>query len=123
MKILVICYMGMNRSKYLANFLSEQGLYASCAGILAETKNLVTQDQIDQSDVLIFVMPRIQEKFLLNFQVKQQRIITLNVEDRLDLICPDKINPSPEEIQEIYSTKVYPELERQISDYLPSLIN
>lgn len=123
MKILAICYMGMNRSKYLANFLTGQGLEADCAGILPETKNIVTQERVDRSDVLIFVQPRIREKFFLKFRANKQIIITLEVEDRLDKICPELVTPSPETITEIYRSKVYPALEKQLEPYLESLRN
>lgn len=119
MKILVICYMGMNRSRHLAGFLREKGYNADCAGILPETKNQVTQERVEQSDVLVFVLPRIKEKFLDRFTVNAQRIITLDVEDRIDLLCPDAGDLSQEEKQAIYRERVYPELEKQIAVYFP----
>jgi len=118
---MAICYMGMNRSKYLADFLTEKGFIATCAGILPETKNLATQERVNDSDVLIFVLPRIQEKFLQRFTVGEQKIITLNVEDCLDILCPEKSDHTPEEIKEVYERLVYPELIKQITEYIPLL--
>lgn len=120
-RILVICYMGRNRSKYLADYLTDKGFVADCAGILQETKNLVTQEKVDQSEILIFVMPRIQEKFLRQFNICKQKIITLDVEDRLDILCPEKDSHTPDEAKEVYETKVYPELRKQIAEYIASL--
>lgn len=119
MKILVICYMGMNRSRHLAGFLREKGYDTDCAGILPETKNQVSQERVDQSDVLVFVLPRIKEKFLDRFSVNTQQIITLDVEDRIDLLCPDAGELTQEEKQAIYQERVYPELEKQIGSYFP----
>ena len=119
MKILVVCYMGMNRSRYLADFLREKGCDADCAGILTETKNQVTQERVDQSDMLVFVLPRIKEKFLDRFSVDTQRIITLDVEDRIDILCPDAGDFTFEEKQTIYKQFVYPKLEKQIANYFP----
>lgn len=119
MKILVVCYMGMNRSRHLAGFLREKGHDADCGGILPETKNQVTQERVDQSDVLVFVLPRIKEKFLDRFTVDAQQIITLDVEDRIDILCPDEGELTQEEKQTIYQQRVYPELEKQIAGYFP----
>ena len=113
--------MGMNRSKYLADFLMEKGYDTDCAGILIETKNSVTQKRVDDSDVLIFVLPRVQEKFLQHFRIEKQKIITLNVEDRLDILCPEKPNFTPVEAKEAYERLVYPKLRRQIAKYIPLL--
>ncbi|MFH0891279.1 MAG: hypothetical protein V1867_00695 [Candidatus Falkowbacteria bacterium] len=120
-RILVICYMGRNRSKYLADYLTGKGFIADCAGISPETKNLATQDKIDQSDILIFVMPRIKEKFLRLYKIHKQEIITLDVEDRLDILCPEKDSHSPSEAREVYEEKVYPELIKQITEHMASL--
>ena len=110
--------MGMNRSKYLANYLKDKGLDADCGGILVhETKNPVTQEKVDASSVIIFVQQRIKEKFLMQFTVGQQQIITLDVEDRIDIIAPQQENLSKEEIQLLYATLVYPKLEEQIESY------
>lgn len=113
--------MGMNRSKYLADFLIHKGFIADCVGILPETKNLVTQKIVDSSDVLIFVLPRVREKFLQHFKIEKQKIITLNVEDRLDILCPEKPSFTPVEAKEAYERLVYPKLRRQIEEYLPLL--
>jgi len=120
-RILVICYMGMNRSKYLADYLTGLGFKADCAGILPETKNLATQEKIDQSDILIFVMPRIKEKFLKQYKINKQEIITLDVEDRLDILCPEKDSHTPSEAKEVYEAKVYPKLIQQITEHISSL--
>lgn len=111
----------MNRSKYLADFLVKKGFIADSAGILPETKNLATQKRVNESDILIFVMPRIREKFLKQFKIGKQEIITLNVEDRLDILCPDKTGIIPADAQKIYETLVYPELRKQIAKYIPLL--
>ena len=100
MKILAICYMGMNRSRHLAEYLKVKGYDCDFAGILTETKNLVTQERVDAADILIFVLPRIYEKFLWDFHVGEQRVIVLDVEDRMDVLMPEMTEFSAEEYQQ-----------------------
>ena len=119
MKILAVCYMGMNRSKYLAEYLRGKGYECDYAGILPETKNLVSQERVDGADVLIFIQPRIQEKFLWEFKTKGQRIITLDVEDRVCVLRPENTEMSGVEYLEFQKRHVYTELERQIEKFLP----
>ena len=55
----------------------------------------------------------------MRFTVDKQKIITLDVEDRIDLLCPDQKELNRQETLEVYQRFVYPELEKQIAVYLP----
>ncbi|MFH1089017.1 MAG: hypothetical protein V1716_01170 [Candidatus Uhrbacteria bacterium] len=134
MTILLICNWGRNRSRYLANYLEQKGYDVKFAGVLPEGDNLVTQKMVDWSQVIIFVTPETQESFAQHFTIDNQQLITLNVEDRIEILAPNKPNPSnplipeikvqttyptTEEWTQIQEEKVYPELEKQIDKYLP----
>jgi len=118
-KILIICPWGRNRSRHLASYLEQKGYETKFGGVLPEGENLVTQDMVDWSQVIIFVTPETQESFIKLFFISHQKVITLNVEDRLKILAPNKPNPTAEEWTQIQEEKVYPELERQIDKYLP----
>jgi len=119
MTILLICNWGRNRSKYLASYLEQKGYEVKFAGISPESDNLVTQEMVNWSQVIIFIKPEIKEYFSQHFLVSNQQLITLDAEDRLEILAPDKPNPTAEEWTQIQKEKVYPELERQIEKYLP----
>jgi len=119
MTILIICDWGKNRSKYLADYLKQKGYETKFGGVYPQSPNPVTQDTVDWSHVIIFVKPEIEKYFFQHFVTNNQKIITLDVEDRMEILAPDKQNLTAEEWTEIQQKQVYPELERQVEKYLP----
>ncbi len=119
MNILVVCNWGKNRSRYLAQYLQQQGYTVQYGGIYPESDNPIHQEQVDWATVLIFVQPQTQEDFKKSFKITRQQVVTLDVEDRVSVFAPEKDELSPEEWTQIQQEKVYPELEKQISKYLP----
>jgi len=117
--ILIICNWGKNRSAYLAKYLEQKGYSVKYGGIFKESDNPIIQDKVDWSDILVFVQPQTKKYFKKLFQVGDQKIIVLDVEDRMSFLAPEKENLSPEEWTQIQKEKVYPELEKQIDQYLP----
>lgn len=111
MNILTICSWGKNRSSYLAAYLQQKGYIVKFGGIHLGSDTPVTQDTVDWSNVLIFVHPQIEKEFLERFQVKNQRMTTLNVDDHIEATGDEWLR-----IQEQY---VYPQLEQEIDKYLP----
>lgn len=119
MNILVVCYFGKNRSKYLANYLEKKGYTVKFGGIVEETNNRITQGSVDSANVIIFVETRVEKSFLKRYKLGQQRAIVLDVDDRVEILAPDKKEVTPEEWAQLQEKMVYPELERQIEKYLP----
>lgn len=118
-KVLIVCNWGKNRSAHLASYLDQKGYPVKYGGIFPESENPLTQSMVNWANVLIFVQPQTRNDFDKDFHVGNQQVITLNVEDRISVLAPEKQNITPEEWTKIQQAKVYPELERQINSYLP----
>jgi len=119
MDILIICNWGKNRSGYLASYLKKKGYKTKFGGIYPESENPITQETVDQGNVLIFIQPQTKKDFLEKFKVSSQKIITLDVEDRVSVLMPDKEEWTDEEWLQFQKERVYPELEKQMEQYLP----
>ena len=119
MKLLIICNWGKNRSAYLASYLKEKGYLVQYGGIYPESGNLITQEIVDWADILIFVKPQTREDFDKRFRKGAQKLITLDVEDRISVLAPKKEDINDEEWTKIQQEMVYPKLKSQIDKYLP----
>lgn len=119
MNILVICQWGRNRSKYLASYLEYKGYLVKFGGIEIQGNNPITVAMVDWSDVIVFVHSEVKENFLKQFELGKQRVIILDVEDRVEFLAPERKKLSSEEWNTIQQQYVYSELERQIEEYLP----
>jgi len=75
MNILIICNYGKNRSGYLASYLQQKGYATKFGGVYPESDNMVMQDLVDWSQVIIFVQPQTKEIFLKSFQIKKQKLL------------------------------------------------
>jgi predicted protein tyrosine phosphatase len=119
MNILAICNWGNNRSRYIATYLERKGYATRFGGLDEKSHTRITQADVNWSNVLIFVQPQIQRLFLKRFRVNNQRIISLDVEDRIEILSPNKRKLTGEEWMKIQRKRVYPELENQIGKFLP----
>jgi len=121
MNVLIVCNWGKNRSAHLASYLQKKGYEVKFGGINPECDNPVTQGMVDWGDILIFVQPQTKKGFLERLRVDEQKMITLDVEDRIEILVPNKKGLTGEEWVKIQQERVYPELEKQIEKYLPLL--
>jgi predicted protein tyrosine phosphatase len=119
MNILIICNWGKNRSSYLALYLQQKGYEVKFGGVYYEGYNQITQNTVDWSKAIIFIQPQIKKDFLKRLRINNQKIITLNIEDRMSVLAPDKNELTEKEWNRIQQKYVYPELERQIEKHLP----
>ena len=119
MKLLIVCNWGKNRSQYLADYLQQKGYEAKAGGILSGNDNMITQEMVDAAETIIFVQPKIKADFLKLFQTDSQQLLALDVEDRLDIIAPDKKEITDAQWLQLQQQLVYPELEKQMQKYLP----
>ncbi|MBU2496526.1 MAG: hypothetical protein KJ767_00510 [Nanoarchaeota archaeon] len=105
-KVLCICWGAHNRSPYLADFLKEKGYNAGYAGLSPVDKsNRITQKTIDESDVLITLYPDISKALKDEFNIKEKRLIELEVQD-VDFHLRTEED-------------VYKDIDRAIKKYLP----
>ncbi len=108
-KVLTICAKGMNRSRYLAEYLKNLGYQTRYGGVESyekipgEAPNQVQQKDVDWADVIIITRKRLKPIFESLFKTKK-RILLLDIPD-LTHIGKSK------ETREI--------LEKEIKHYLP----
>ncbi|MFH2097331.1 MAG: hypothetical protein ABII24_02180 [bacterium] len=117
--VLIVCSWGKNRSVYLASYLGQKGYPVKYGGIYTESDNQITQELVDWANIVIFVQPQTKRDFEEQFRINKQKVIILDVEDRIAVLAPEKENITPEEWTKIQQEKVYPELEKQIDKHLP----
>jgi predicted protein tyrosine phosphatase len=112
MKILCICSKGRNRSKYLAEYLKKN--HSTRYGGLEVHENElkdskpITQEDIDWAEILIIVKKRLENVLKNNFEVKNKKLIILDVLDSQKLISkthPELKNISYEEFNKKYTWK------------------
>ena len=118
MNILVICSWGRNRSKYLAGYLEHKGYSTRYRGANHKTDNQVNEDDIMWSEIIITVHSKVYKMLKeRNYRITSP-IIELDVDDRYKEYFEGK-EFTEEEWFGYQKNYVYPELEKQISKYLP----
>ena len=122
-KILCICAYGRNRSKYLAKYLKRKGYQTRFAGMEIDEKNpvnqkLITQNDIDWADLIIFVKPRLEQLFKEKYKFNK-KTITIKVTDVKELIPEEfaHLRKLPE--KEFQKKWTYTQLRRAIKKYMP----
>jgi predicted protein tyrosine phosphatase len=116
MRILIVCSQGQNRSRYLAGYLKGKGFDTDYGGVDPEGYNPLTQEQVDQSDIIIAVRAHIKDSLIERFDIKGKKVIALEVLDnpkRFSTEAQEIAKKSWHEFQEKY---VYSELRRQIGN-------
>lgn len=117
MKILVLCAFGKNRSRHLAGYLKSLGYDTDFAGTIQNTES--TQDKINEADILITVHPSVFNALEHNFYSEGKRIIKLDIEDRPEMLLSSKERLDGQNWINFQERFVYPEIEKQINEYLP----
>ena len=123
-KILVICTMGLNRSKYLASYLRNKGYRTRYGGIGfgridKKAHNPFKQEDIDWADIIIVVRKRHKPLLKKYYKVRGKRIIVLDVTDsrrRVGEKFPELGKLSFEVFQRKWTR---PQLRKAIKPYLP----
>jgi len=124
MKVLCVCTMGQNRSKYLAEYLQGLGYETRYGGVgpcLFDSKpvNEVNPEDVEWADIIITARPKHKPILFDKYNTKNKRIITLDVSDsrkRVGKIYPDLLKINHAEFNRIWT---YPQLEKAIAKYLP----
>lgn len=119
MNILIFCHYGMNRSRYLAEYLIEKGYKdVEFAGI-KDPDYAKIQRAIDRADIMITVSGDVNRRLRESYHVEGKRMIELDVEDRPEIVLPAHIPLQGDEWWEFQKGYVYPELKKQLDEYLP----
>ncbi|MBI2652507.1 hypothetical protein HYX00_03485 [Candidatus Woesearchaeota archaeon] len=108
MKVLCLCMNGVNRSKYLAGYLHQQGYCSEYGGVGSNAQNPITQESINIADVAIAVHPlvtRFLHQSLTGLRNTAKRYIELNVSD----------TNLPDRNRDVVNS----DLEKQINRHLP----
>jgi len=114
-KVLCVCHYGKNRSTFLAEFLTKKGYDTKFGGISGKEGNLIKQKDVDWADVIVVVRDVLKGMFLEKFSVGDQKVIALEVIDNpKSLKCNSDFVWA--EYQELHT---YPELKKQIKEFLP----
>ena len=86
-RVLCVCALGRNRSKYLAEYLNKKGYETKHEGVscgkLKKCKKceLLHQEDVDWADVVIIVRRILVKPFKKNYAWKGKKIIVLDVTD------------------------------------------
>jgi len=125
-KILCVCSMGRNRSKYLASYLKNKGYRTRYGGIGhgridLDPDNPFNQEDVDWADIIIIVRKRHKPLLKKNYKIKGKKIIVLNVTDSRRIVgeeYPEFKDLDFETFQKIWTR---PQLRKAIKPYLKKL--
>ncbi|MFW6233108.1 MAG: hypothetical protein ACOC3Z_00425 [Nanoarchaeota archaeon] len=85
--VLCICAKGMNRSRYLSEYLKELKYKTKYGGVegykkeLGKAPNQITQKEINWSDLIIITRKRLESIFKKLFNIKDKRILVFDIPD------------------------------------------
>jgi len=130
-KVLCICALGRNRSKYLASYLKNKGyitrfgdveLSEEEVGELSATgvpSKLLKQEDVDWADVIILVRKRLEPIFRKKFNIRGKKFIVFDVTDSQRIVSSK--HPKFEGLDYLNFQKKWtrPQLRKTIKKYLP----
>jgi len=124
LKVLCVCTMGLNRSKYLAEYLRNRGYETRYGGIGpcridTESKNPVKKEDIEWADIIVTARKKHKPILNNNFGVRDKKIICLDITDSRKAM--GEIYPEFKDIeQDEFNQKwTYPQLRKEIERHLP----
>ncbi len=124
-RVLCICALGRNRSRYLAEYLEKKGYEARHEGVncprgkKCKKCELLHQEDVDWADVIIIVRKILVKYFKENYAWKGKKIIVLDVTDSRKVAArqnPKWLGMDNETFQRDY---VHAHLRKAIKPYLP----
>jgi predicted protein tyrosine phosphatase len=80
-KILAVCAMGANRSKYIAKYLKMKGYQTKFGGVKEEAINKINPDDIKWAELIIFARIKHKDLFEKKFGKIKKKYIVLGVQD------------------------------------------
>tara|TARA_Y100000034_G_C6763909_1_gene340442 strand:+ start:381 stop:773 length:393 start_codon:yes stop_codon:yes gene_type:complete len=123
-KVLCVCTMGANRSKYLAKYLKGKGYRTRFGGVgpcrfSPFPTNPLKKEDVEWADVIITARKKHGPILKKNFKVKGKKVIFLDITDSRKAMS--KIFPEFKKISHFEFNKkwTYPQLRKAIKPYLP----
>jgi predicted protein tyrosine phosphatase len=127
-RILCVCTMGLNRSKFLAEYLAKKGYETRYGGIGPcrvdpEPTNPVNPEDFEWADIIITARKKHKPILINKHKIKNKRIITLDITDSRKAMS--KIYPEFKNIKNSEFNKkwTYPQLIKSLEKYLPLKTN
>ncbi len=124
LKVLCVCTMGLNRSKYLADYLKGKGYEARYGGvgpcrIDPFPKNPIKQEDVEWADIIITARKKHKPILIKSYNAKNKKIIVLDITDSRKAMA--EIYPEFKKIEHSDFNKkwTYPQLRKAIKKYLP----
>ncbi len=121
-KVLCICAVGLNRSKYLAKYLGNKGYRTRYGGVEDRTDlipNHFSQEDVDWADIIIITRARLEKLFKKKFKAGNKKIIVLDVTDSKKLIPGNLVHLRKLSHEEFQKKWTRPKLRKAIKPYLP----
>jgi len=123
-KVLVCCSKGLNRSKYLAEYLRRKGYSTKFGGIegwQSERRkwNPISQDMVDWADIIVSVRPRLSGTLKKKFKVGKKKIISLDVSDSKRVLPKEFDELRKLDFRTFNRKWTRPQLRKAIKPYLP----
>ncbi|MFH1376781.1 MAG: AAA family ATPase [Candidatus Woesearchaeota archaeon] len=120
-RILCVCAVGTNRSRYLASYLKKKGYSTKFGGVDYREEgyyNPLKQEDVDWANTIIITRKRLKPIFDKKFKFKNKRVIVLDVTDSKRLI-PEKLAHLRDLDFETFQKKwTRPQLRKAIKKYL-----
>jgi predicted protein tyrosine phosphatase len=123
-KVLTCCSKGLNRSKYLAEYLKRKGYSTKFGGVegwKSERRkwNPISQEMVNWADVIISVRPRLVDVLKNKFRIGRKKIISLDVSDS-KMLLPKKFYELKKLDFHTFNRKwTRPQLRKAIKPFLP----
>ena len=125
-KVLCVCAKGLNRSKYLAQYLKRKGYQTRYGGIEkyinydgTDIANYLDQEDVNWADTIIIVRKRVAEIFKKKFKTRRKKLIIFDVTDSQRLISEKYPETKNWTKQEMNKKITYPALRKAIKPYFP----
>jgi predicted protein tyrosine phosphatase len=123
LKVLCVCAVGFNRSKYLAKYLRRKGYSTRYGGVDYEgqyNSKPLRQEDVDWAEVIIIVRKRLRKIFIKKFRKwDDKKIIVIDVTDSKNMIPKELYHISLLGHEEFQKKWTRPQLRKSIKSYLP----
>lgn len=123
-KILCICLVGLNRSRYLASYLKNKGYKTRYGGICRRiidcyVINSINQKDVDWADIIIVTRKKFKPRLKKRYKIKDKKIISLDVRDSKRYIIKKYPELKKLDFWALQKKWTYPQLRKAIKPYLP----